>query len=146
MNPTLQLVTFRVGPHVFGVDVMKVQEVLRAQGMTVVPLAHQAVSGLVNLRGQIVTALEMRERLGLPPRDDASTAMNVIVRTRDGAVSLLVDDIGDVIDSDAAHHEAVPATVDAHLRSLLSGVEQLDQALLLILDPDCAAELAPLNL
>lgn len=141
MNETMLLCTFRVGTLEFGVEVMQVQEVLRAQVMTIVPLAPDAVSGLVNLRGQIVTAIDMRRRLGLPDRAEGEAPMNVIVRTEDGAVSLLVDDIGDVIEADPESAEPVPATVSPALRTLITGVQRTAHSLLLVLDPEAAAEL-----
>ena len=141
MAEPIQLCTFRVDTLHFGVEVLKVQEVLRAQVMTRVPLSHDAVSGLINLRGQIVTAVDMRPRLGLPRAVGGDGLMNVIVRTADGAVSLLVDDIGDVIEADEKNLEEVPATVAPGIRALLTGVHKLDRQLLLVLDPDRAAEL-----
>ena len=94
-----QLCTFFVGDYHFGVDVLQVQEVLRFHEMTAVPLAPPVVRGLINLRGQIVTALDLRHRLGLQPAAPHVEHANVIVRTHDGAVSLLVDEVGDVIDN-----------------------------------------------
>lgn len=141
MADTTQLCTFRVQNLYFGVEVLKVQEVIRAQTMTLVPLAHDSVSGLINLRGQIVTALDMRRLLSLPPRDGEELPTNVIVRTADGVVSLLVDDIGDVIETDAATFESVPATITGSMRAMLVGVHKLDRELLLVLDPERAAEL-----
>src|SRR5208337_5246018 len=89
-----QFSTFFVADLFFGVDVLRVQEVLRFQQMTHVPKALEVIEGLINLRGQIVTAIDMRKRLGLPPRAGDKSPMNMVVRTADGAVSLLVDEIG----------------------------------------------------
>src|SRR3984893_5450670 len=100
-----QFSTFFVGDLFFGVDVLNVQEVLRFQQMTPVPQAPEVIEGLINLRGQIVTAIDMRRRLGLPARTGDKPPMNMVVRTSDGAVSLLVDEIGDVLDMDAATYE-----------------------------------------
>ena len=86
-----QFSTFFVADLFFGVDVLRVQEVLRFQQMTRVPQAPEVIEGLINLRGQIVTAIDMRRRLRLPPRGGDQTPMNIVVRTEDGAVSLLVD-------------------------------------------------------
>ena len=86
----------------FGVDVLRVQEVLRFQPMTRVPQAPDVIEGLINLRGQIVTAIDMRRRLKLAARRGDQAPMNMVVRTEDGAVSLLVDEIGDVLDVDSA--------------------------------------------
>src|SRR5262245_62831776 len=93
-----QYCTFLVAGHYFGLDVMKVQEVIRHQQMTRVPLADSVVRGLINLRGQIVTAIDLRRRLEYPDRPTDQLPVNVIVRTDEGAVSLLVDEIGDVLD------------------------------------------------
>src|ERR1700720_824676 len=93
MQESEQLSTFFVADLFFGVDVLDVQEVLRFQQMTPVPQAPEVIEGLINLRGQIVTAIDMRRRLRLPPRGGDETPMNMVVRTGDGAVSLLVDEI-----------------------------------------------------
>ena len=88
------------------------QEVLRFQVMTPIPKAPPAIEGLINLRGQIVTAIDMRRWLGLPPRDGKKSPMNIVIRTSEGAVSLLVDEIGDVLDVDAATYERSPESLD----------------------------------
>src|SRR3954454_4627156 len=101
-----QYCTFYLDGSYFGLDVLHVQEVIRHQEMTRVPLAPPVVRGLINLRGQIVTALDLRRRLELPDRPaDQPPPVNVVVRTDDGAVSLLVDDIGDVLVVDEALFE-----------------------------------------
>ncbi|MFL6156645.1 MAG: chemotaxis protein CheW, partial [Marmoricola sp.] len=97
MSQGSQYCTFWVDGLFFGVSVTVVQEVLRYQPLTAVPSAPEAIQGLINLRGQIVTAVDLRCRLGLPQRPDDALPMNVIVRSRGEVVSLLVDDIGDVI-------------------------------------------------
>lgn len=134
MTDTLQLCTFVLGDLAFGVEVKHVQEVMRFQPMTRVPLASVNVRGILNLRGQIVTAIDVRARLGLPPLSDAQEPMNVVLRTSDGVVSLLVDDIGDVLEVGAAHFERVPETLSAVLRDIVHGVYKLERRLLLLLD------------
>ena len=129
-----QYTTFYVDNLFFGIDVLKVQEVLRHQEMTRVPLARAVVRGLINLRGQIVTAIDMRRRLNLPPRDEGGALMNIVVRFGDEAISLLVDEIGDVLDVGADKFERRPDNVDAEIRDLIRGVYKLDQRLLLVLD------------
>ncbi len=129
-----QLCTFFVGDFHFGVDVLQVQEVLRYHEMAPVPLAPSVVRGLINLRGQIVTALDLRHRLGLPPSAPHVEHANVIVRTADGAVSLLVDEVGDVLDVAAASFAPPPPTLTGTARAVISGVCKLDKQLLLILD------------
>jgi purine-binding chemotaxis protein CheW len=140
-----QFCTFSLGDLFFGIEVLKVQEVIRAQAMTRVPLAPRAIRGLINLRGQIVTAIDLRERLGLPALADGQDSMNVVVRTDEGAVSLLVDEIGDVLEADAAAYEDPPATLAAQSRELIRGVYKLPERLLLVLDTDKALALAPFS-
>lgn len=130
----MQYCTFTLDELTFGVPVGQVQEALRHQEMTRVPRAHGVVGGLLNLRGQIVTALDLRRRLGLVERPADQEPMNVVVRTSDGAVSLLVDQIGDVVELDDEALEAVPETADPVLRAHLVGVGQLPTGLLLVLD------------
>ena len=130
----LQYATFKVGENTFGVDVRVVQEVLRPHPITRVPLAPPAIAGLINLRGQVVTAVDLRQRLGLPPNDGERESMNVVARLGDGVVSLLVDTIGDVIEVDEADFEAPPETLTGPSRGLVLGAYKLDSTLLLALD------------
>ena len=134
MNTDLQFCTFYLGDLYFGIEVQKVQEVLREQPTTRVPLAHPAINGLINLRGQIVEAIDLRTRLGFPARAEGVAPMNVIVRTDDGPVSLLADVIGDVVTVEEARFESPPDTLDANARELISGVYKLSDRLLLVLD------------
>jgi len=136
-----QFCTFHLGDLFLGISVVQVQEVIRGQQMTRVPLAGRGVRGLINLRGQIVTAVDLRERLGLPPLADGRVPMNVVVRTEDGAVSLLVDDIGDVLETTANQYEPVPETLAPAARALIQGVYKLPGRLLLVLDTAKALEL-----
>jgi len=136
VTTTRQLCTFLLDDLLFGIEVMNVQEVIRYQEMTAVPLATAVVRGLINLRGQIVTAIDMRARLGLPDRESGERPMNVVVRTADGVVSLLVDEIGDVVEVDERSFERAPETMAAVLRDLVPGVYKLDAALLLLLDAE----------
>lgn len=138
-----QYCTFWVADHYFGVSVNEVQEVLRHQPMTPVPRANDAVRGLINLRGQIVTAVDLRVRLGLPPRAEGELPMNVIVRSRGEVVSLLVDDIGDVIDTAGLELEHVPSTMPVTVQEVVLGVRPMPDAILLVLDADRAVEIAP---
>jgi purine-binding chemotaxis protein CheW len=135
-----QLVTFTVAGHRFGIPVGLVQEVIQAPQMIPVPLAPGGVAGLVNLRGQVVTAIDLQHRLGLPAVASGSAAMNVVVRTPDGPVSLLVDRIGQVVELDDDRLEPVPSTLDEGTRRLVGGAYQLDDALLLALDVNLAID------
>jgi purine-binding chemotaxis protein CheW len=136
-----QFATFFVADLFFGVDVLRVQEVLRFQHMTRVPLAPDVIEGLINLRGQIVTAIDMRLRLGLPLRREDQPPMNMVIRTEDGTISLLVDEIGDVLDVDAGTYERPPENLDPAARSLIRGVYKLKDRLLLVLDTERTADL-----
>ncbi|MCZ7527736.1 MAG: chemotaxis protein CheW [Acidimicrobiia bacterium] len=140
MGVERQYCTFTLDGQNFGVEVRKVQEVLRYQDMTAVPLAPSVVSGLINLRGQIVTAVDLRRRLVLPERRDGRHPMNIVVRTDDGALSLLVDSIGEVLLVDTETFEAPPETIAPQVRELLTGVCKLEDRLLLILDIDKAVD------
>jgi purine-binding chemotaxis protein CheW len=129
-----QFCTFFLDGLFFGVEVEKVQEVIRYQEMTKVPLAPGVVGGLINLRGQIVIALDLRRRIDLAERPAEQLPMNVVVRTDDGAVSLLVDEIGDVIEVDEAAFERPPETLQGASRDLIRGAYKLKDRLLIVLD------------
>jgi purine-binding chemotaxis protein CheW len=133
-----QFSTFTVDRLLFGVEVEKVQEVIRYQVMTRVPLAPPIVKGLINLRGQIVTAVDLRCRLGLPDRAPADLPMNVVVRSCDGAVSLLVDEIGDVLELDDTTFERPPEMFKAEAKELIQGVHKLKDRLMHVLDTEKA--------
>src|SRR5262249_22341853 len=120
----------------FGVDVRKVQEVVPYQEMTRVPLAPPTVRGLLNLRGQIITGIDLRRRLELAERPADSLPMNVVLRGEDSPVSFLVDDIGEVIEVDADACEPPPETLRGPVRELIQGVYPLPDELLLVLDTD----------
>ena len=142
MAETQQFCTFYLDKYFFGVEVEKVQEVLRYQEMTRVPLAPHAIKGLINLRGQIVTAIDLRTTLEFPDRRRDQLPMNVVVRTEDGGVSLLVDEIGDVLETDQATFESVPDTMTGISRQLIRGIHKLKEGLLLVLDTEKAISLS----
>jgi purine-binding chemotaxis protein CheW len=129
-----QFATFFLDKLFFGVEVEQVQEVIRYQELTRVPLARAVVRGLINLRGQIVTAIDLRSRLELRERPDDELPMNVVVRTDEGAVSLLVDEIGDVLEIAEDIFERPPETMHGVARELVRGVYKLKDRLLLVLD------------
>lgn len=136
MTVQRQLCTFSLADQYFGLDVLHVQEIIRCQDMTRVPLAHRDVSGLINLRGQIVTAIDLRRRLDLPDRLPGEQPVNIVVQTDDGAVSLLVDEIGDVLQLDEPNFERPPDTLRGIARDMITGAYKLEQRLLLVLDLD----------
>lgn len=137
-----QLCTFYVGGLFCGVDADKVMEIIRYQELTRVPLAPSVIQGLINLRGQIVTAIDLRQRLELPERTLDHLPMNVVVHTEDGIVSLLVDEIGEVLEVAREKFEQAPETISGVAREVVRGVYKLEQGLLLHLDIEKAAEVA----
>jgi purine-binding chemotaxis protein CheW len=137
----LQYCTFLLGDLYLGVEVIRVQEVIRRQPTTPVPLASHVIEGLMNLRGSIVTTIDLRRRLGLPDRANGEDPMNVVIRSDDGVVSLLVDEIGDVVEVEDETFEPTPSTLRSATRDVIVGVYKLDRRLLLILDCDRVLDL-----
>ena len=140
MAPAEQFCTFYLDGLLFGVEVCRVQEVIRAQEMTRVPLAPPVVEGLINLRGQIVTTIDLRRRLELQPRPSGEPPMNIVVRTDDGPVSFLIDRVGDVLEVPRGRCEPPPETIQGIARELIREVCKLDGQVLLLLDTDKAAD------
>ena len=130
---TVQCCTFTLDGLWFGVAVDRVQEIVRHLRLTRVPLAPPVIRGLMNLRGQIVTAIDLRRRLEFPDRKAGDLPMNVVIRTEEGLVSLLVDQIGDVV-VETDTRDAPPLTLTGAARELIRGAYQLPDRLLLDLD------------
>ncbi len=133
-----QYVTFTLDGAHYGVEVAKVQEVLRAQRRTPVPLADTDIAGLVNLRGQVVMTIDLRTRLGLPAMPAGQEPMMVVAQVAGETVSLLVDEIGDVVSVDVDQFERPPETLVGPMRELIVGAYKLDTGLLLALDVERA--------
>ena len=129
-----QVCTFSVGELDFGLDVLLVQEVLRERKVTPVPLAPAHVRGLVNLRGRILTMLDLREWFGLKPRLPGVEGMIVVADGPDGTIGLWVDRVGDVITL-TTKIDPPPAHLDGVVRESIRGISQLSERLLLLLDP-----------
>ncbi len=142
MNQRRQLCTFFLQELYFGIEVDKVQEVIRYQEMTPIPLSSPQIAGLINLRGQIVTAVDLRPRLGLEARKSGDLPMNVVIRREDGPISFLVDQIGDVVDVEEQRFESIPDTLEGEWREFVRGVYLLEERLLLLLDSDKAMSVA----
>lgn len=117
-----------------------VQEVIRYQEMTRVPLVPPVIRGLINLRGQIVMAVDLRRRFGMEERPESQLPMNVVIRAEDGAVSFLVDEIGDVLEVEEEHSEPPPATLQGRARHLVRSVYKLRDRLMLVLDTERIVE------
>lgn len=136
-----QLCTFRLGPLYLGIDVLDVREVLHHADVTAVPHADPAVEGLINLRGQIATTIDLRRRLEVAPLDDDSNPIHVVILADGEPVTLLVDAIGDVVDVDPAAYEDPPSTMTGVASELILGAYKLTDELLLVLDVQRAVQL-----
>jgi purine-binding chemotaxis protein CheW len=133
-----QFVTFTLDDRTYGVEVGAVQEVLRGLPRTRIPLAPAALAGLINLRGQVLTAIDLREQLALPPRPREQDPMMIVIRVAGEPVALLVDTIGSVVDVEADQFEPPPDTLSGPTRDLIHGAYKLTDRLLLSLDVDRA--------
>ncbi|WP_066465431.1 chemotaxis protein CheW [Sanguibacter suarezii] len=133
-----QYVTFRIGEALYGVEVMRISETLGHHPRTPVPLAPAGIAGLVNLRGQVVLTVDLRPRLGLAPLAPDAVSMMVVVEVDDDSISLLVDEVGEVLTLDDDQFESPPDTLGADLRELITGAYKLETGLLLTLDVDAA--------
>ena len=140
-----QFCTFFLDDRFFGVDVEKVQEVIRYQVITPVPLAPPVVRGLINLRGQIVTAVDLRRLLQVEDTLEGRLPINIVFQTWQGIFSLLVDRIGDVLEVDQSCFEHPPDTLEGIARELIQGAYKLQGRLLLLLNVEKLFSPAILN-
>ncbi|HTZ81249.1 MAG TPA: chemotaxis protein CheW [Stellaceae bacterium] len=127
-------VSVTIADQLFGIPVLQVQDVLGTQRITRIPLAPPEVAGSLNLRGRIVTAIDIRTRLGLPPRSEGQQAMSVVVDYGGELYSMLVDSVGEVLSLAGSEAERNPATLDPIWRELSAGIFRLDGQLLIVLD------------
>lgn len=139
---TQEFVTMRLGAQLFGISVMAVQDVMRCQHVAHVPLAPDVVAGSLNVRGRIVTALDMRKRLSMAPYPDPATIMKVVVDYQHELFALMVDAVGDVLTLPMHQFEKVPANMDANWRAVAAGIFKLDKELLVILDVASVIEIS----
>jgi purine-binding chemotaxis protein CheW len=129
-----EFVTATIGGQLCGLPVLQVQDVLGPQRITRIPLAPPEVAGSLNLRGRIVTSIDMRKRLGLPPRDDGQQSMSIVVEHHGELYSLMVDAVGEVLKLSEEDFERSPATLDPLWRNVSEGVYRLEDGLLVVLD------------
>ncbi|MBC2607172.1 chemotaxis protein CheW [Pelagicoccus albus] len=142
----VQLCTFQLGKLQLGIDVLSVQEVIKCPSLTPVPLAPEAIEGLLNLRGQILTAIDLRRHFELPDDERAnSEKMLIIVRSGSVEAALLVDSVGEVIEVTDETFEETTSNVPASVRPYILGVHKLDKLLLHLLDAKATASLVPSN-
>ncbi|MBX7147945.1 chemotaxis protein CheW [bacterium] len=130
----IEYVSFYLDNQLLGLSVLEVQEVLPMQTITPIPKSTKALAGLLNLRGQIVTAVDLRERLGLDAAPSIQESMCIIVADGEELFSLLVDSVGDVIPVAKNKFESPPATLAPHWRHTCKGVYQLQKGLLVVMD------------
>lgn len=129
-----EFVTASIGDQKCGIAVLQVQDVLAPQRITPIPLAPPEVSGSLNLRGRIVTAIDLRIRMGLPEREESAHTMSIVVEHQNELYSLIVDDVGEVLKVSEKNFERNPATLDPLWRTYSEGVYRLEQGLLVVLD------------
>jgi purine-binding chemotaxis protein CheW len=141
MEDARQFCTFYLDEYLFGIELLKVQEVIQQLEFTEVPLAPYVVRGLLNLRGQIVMGIDLRRQLGLAERAADKPTMNVVVRSGEDAISLVVDDIGDVVEVGEESFEPPPETLRGRVRSVILGVHKLEKQLMHVLDTERACRL-----
>lgn len=134
LGTTKDFLTVKIGGQMFGIPILQVQDVLGEQRVTHIPLAPPQVSGSLNLRGRIVTAVNVRRCLGLPPLENVENEMSVVVDHDDELYSLVIDEVGDVLSLNESEYEQNPATLDLLWRSVSLGVYRLDGGILVILD------------
>ncbi len=135
---TIEYVTAIIGGQLFGLPIARVQDVFAPQKVTRVPLAGYEVAGVLNLRGRIVTVVDLRRQLGLPVSDDDIAPMAIGIEYRGESYGMLIDVVGEVLKLDADSHEGNPINLDPRLARVAAGVHRLDAQIMIVLDVDRA--------
>ena len=131
-----EYVTAMIGGQLFGLPILHVQDVFIPERLTRVPLAPPEIAGVLNLRGRIVTAVDLRLRLGMAPRSDGRPPMAVGIELKGESYGLLIDAVGEVMKLASATREPNPVNLDARLARVSAGVHRLEGQLMVILDVD----------
>lgn len=139
----IEFVTVHIGEQLFGLPIDRVHDVFAAERLTRVPMARGEIAGILNLRGRIVTAIDMRKCLDLPPKEDITNQMAVGIEFGGESYGLLIDEVGEVMKLPAAQQESVPVNLDTRWRRVAAGVYRLEQDLMIILDIDSVLEAQP---
>ena len=139
-DTVIEYVTATIGGPLFGMPISRVQDVFVPDRLTRVPLAAPEIAGMLNLRGRIVTAIDMRRRLGLPPLEDGKPLLAVGIESKGESYGLLIDSIGEVLKLPSTTREDNPVNLDARLARVSAGVHRLDGSLLVVLDVDRVLE------
>lgn len=142
LEDVTEYVTVIIGGQLFGLPINRVQDVFMPDRLTQVPLAHRDIAGVLNLRGRIVTAIDMRTRLGLPMPETARSTMAVGIEFKGESFGLIIDQVGEVMKLEKTAIEANPVNLDPRWAIVSAGVHRLDGQLLVILDVDRVLELA----
>lgn len=137
-----EFVTIRLAGQLLGIPVLSVHDVLNAQKITRIPLAPDWVAGVLNLRGRIVTAINLRKRMGFPPRADGKSDMSVVVEYRGEPYSLQIDAVGEVLSLEEATFERNPVTLDPRWREVCRGIYRLDGDLMAVVDVESLLDVA----
>jgi purine-binding chemotaxis protein CheW len=136
----VEYVTAMIGGQLFGLPISRVQDVFMPDRLTRVPLSSPEIAGVLNLRGRIVTAIDMRRRLGMPPRADGRPPMAVGIELKGESYGLLIDSVGEVLKLADGTREPNPVNLDQHLARVSAGVHRLEGQLMVILDVDRVLE------
>ena len=131
---TSELLTVYLDDQIFGLPILQVQDVLNVMSMTRVPLAPPEIAGALNLRGRIVTAIQVRQRMGLPPAPETKKAMSIVVEFEEELYSLIFDRVGEVMHLRATDYEPNPSTLDPKFRDVADGIYRLSDRLLVVVD------------
>lgn len=133
-SESVEFVTVTIAGQLLGIPILSVEDVLGPQKISQIPKADPAVAGVLNLRGRIVTAIDVRRRLGLPPSDSNANLMSVVVEHDREPYSLLIDSVGDVLKVPTSSYERNPATLDPRWAQVSAGIYRLDDELLVALE------------
>lgn len=144
--PETEFVTVLIADQLFGLPIARVHDVFMVDRLTRVPLAPPEIAGILNLRGRIVTTIDMRRRLDLPPREGGRGNMAVGIEHRGESYGLLIDSVGEVLKISAANCDPNPVNLDPRWALVAEGVVQLDGRLMVVLDVDRVLELKTLEL
>jgi purine-binding chemotaxis protein CheW len=139
----IEFVTVTIGEQLFGLPIDRVHDVFAAERLTRVPMARGEIAGILNLRGRIVTAIDMRKCLDLPPKEDCSNQMAVGIEFGGESYGLLIDKVSEVMKLPAAQQETVPVNLDSRWRRVAAGVYRLEEDLMIILDIDRVLDVQP---
>jgi len=136
-----EYVTAMIGGQLFGLPILRVQDVFMPERLTRMPLAPPEIAGVLNLRGRIVTLIDMRGRLGLDKRNDGAASMAIGVESRGESYGLLIDSVGEVLKLDDNAREANPINLDPRLARVSAGIHRLEGQLLMVVDVDRVLEI-----